>query len=113
MVPISARVRRGQRGVPGAACVPKYLEVVTWAGRVAYFPACAPPRPSAAPIFCSCAMKAGVLGAKGSATGQTMRRCAMQVTIRCPVLLADAVERIERHGGLLGSPLFLLRDGRR
>jgi len=37
----------------------------------------------------------------------------MQVTIRCPIPLADAVERIERHGGLLGSPLFLLRDGTR
>jgi hypothetical protein len=37
----------------------------------------------------------------------------MQATIRCPVLLADAVERIERHGGLLGSPLFLLRNGTR
>jgi hypothetical protein len=37
----------------------------------------------------------------------------MQVTIRCPVVLADAVERIDRHGGLLGSPLFLLRDGAR
>jgi hypothetical protein len=37
----------------------------------------------------------------------------MQVTIRSPVLLADALERIERHGGLLGSLLFLLRDGTR
>ena len=37
----------------------------------------------------------------------------MPVTIRCPVLLVDALERIERHGGLLGSPLFLLRDGTR
>jgi hypothetical protein len=37
----------------------------------------------------------------------------MQVTIRCPVLLADALERIERHGGWLGSLLFLLRDGTR
>ena len=35
----------------------------------------------------------------------------MQVTIRCPVLLADALERIERHGALLGS--VLLRDGAR
>ena len=37
----------------------------------------------------------------------------MQVTIRSPVLLADALERIERQGGLLGSLLFLLRDGTR
>jgi hypothetical protein len=37
----------------------------------------------------------------------------MQVTIRCPVLLADAFERIERHGGSPGSPLFLWRDGTR
>src|ERR1700692_3258197 len=42
MVPISARVRPGQCGVPSAACVPRCLEVVTWAGRVAYFPACHP-----------------------------------------------------------------------
>jgi hypothetical protein len=37
----------------------------------------------------------------------------MQITIRCPVLLADAVERIERHGGFLGAPLFPLREGTR
>ena len=37
----------------------------------------------------------------------------MLVSIRCPVLLADALERIERQGGLLGSLLFLLRGGRR
>jgi hypothetical protein len=37
----------------------------------------------------------------------------MQITIPCPILLADAVERIERHGGLLDSPLFLWRDGTR
>jgi hypothetical protein len=35
---------------------------------------------------------------------------ALQITIHCPVLFADVVERIERHGGSLGSPLFLPRD---
>ena len=34
----------------------------------------------------------------------------MQVTIRCLVLLADAVELIERHGRLLCSPLAQLGD---
>ena len=37
----------------------------------------------------------------------------LQITIRCPVPFADVVERIERDGGLLGSPLYLLRDGTR
>jgi len=37
----------------------------------------------------------------------------LQVTVHCPVLFVDVVERIERRSGLLGFTLFLLRDGTR
>jgi hypothetical protein len=38
---------------------------------------------------------------------------ALQVTLHCPVLFADVVERIKRRLGLPGSPMFPLRDGTR